>query len=225
MGIIMNVVDTGQEPATSGPPTAFDILKARTVLVFNVIKARPVHALVSLFLLLLLMLHLGGVIKVDGYAIALLILAMLPWSFSTWNAIFDAIGESLTKANIKSFQIGSLKVEQLERKIEEHSKILDVQRDMLDDLIIYSMAFYIYDKLKYIHLGTIDPNGPYKEYKYVKSDADDHDLRYLRDHGYLEIFYVRDLVPGENLVAKLKVTEMGKRFVELKEGRQQQNVK
>lgn len=59
----------------------------------------------------------------------------------------------------------------------------------------------------------------------MKSDADDHDLRYLRDHGYLEMFYVRDLVPGENLVAKLKVTEMGKRFVELKEGRQQQNVK
>jgi hypothetical protein len=46
-----------------------------------------------------------------------------------------------------------------------------------------------------------------------------HDLRYLRDHGYLEMFQLAELKPGDNLVCRLKVTEMGQRFVELKEGR------
>jgi hypothetical protein len=224
-GLAMNVVDTGQEQTTPRTLSAVDILKTRRVFVFNVIKEKPLPAFFSLFILALLFLHLGGVVKVDGYAIALVFLALLPWSLSTWNAIFGAIGEALSKANIKSVQFGTFKIEQLERQVAEHSRILDVQREMLDDLILYSMAFYIYEKLKFLHLGSVDISGPYREYKYVKSDADDHDLRYLRDHGYLEMFYVRDLVPGENLVGKLKVTEMGKRFVELKETRQQQNVK
>ena len=90
---------------------------------------------------------------------------------------------------------------------------------MLDDLILYSMAFHIYDKLKYLHLGSLNRNGPYGEYKYVKEEPFDHDLRYLRDHGYLEDFQIGDLVPGENLVGRLKVTQMGQRFVNLKEGR------
>ena len=34
-----------------------------------------------------------------------------------------------------------------------------------------------------------------------------------------EMFQLADLKPGENLVGRLKVTEMGQRFVELKEGR------
>ena len=82
------------------------------------------------------------------------------------------------------------------------------------------MAFYIYDKLKYLCLGT---NTKYRsafgEYKYVQDGTFDHDLRYLRDHGYLELFQISQLVPGENLVGKLVVTEMRRRFVELKENR------
>ena len=34
-----------------------------------------------------------------------------------------------------------------------------------------------------------------------------------------EHFQIGDLVPGENLIGRLKVTEMGRRFVNLKEGR------
>ena len=33
------------------------------------------------------------------------------------------------------------------------------------------------------------------------------------------MFQLAELSPGENLVGRLKVTEMGQRFVELKEGR------
>jgi hypothetical protein len=108
------------------------------------------------------------------------------------------------KRNIKSLAIWGVKVEQIEKKLDE-------QRRMLDDLIVYSMSFYIYDKLKNLHLGP--------QLTYVDDESFNHDLRYLRDHGYLHFFQISELVPGENLVGKLKVTPMGQRFVALKEAR------
>jgi hypothetical protein len=174
--------------------------------------ARPLGALVTMACIILFLLHAYGRFPLDSYAIVLLVLAALPWSIPALSTVVDAVGNMLVAANIKSLQIGGFKVEQIERKLDE-------QRRILDDLILYSMAFYIYEKLKYLHLGTLDPTGPYSEYKYVKDEPFDHDLRYLRDHGYLEHVLIEDLVPGENLVGRLKVTEMGKRFVNLKEGR------
>jgi hypothetical protein len=182
-------------------------------------RHRIVLSIVTALLLIMFALHLAGTIRMDGYAIALLVLALLPWCVPFLPAAFRSIGEALNAANLKSFEIGGLKIEQLERKIEEHSQILDEQRRIIDDLVVYSMAFYIYDKLKYLHIGSHDPQGPYREYKYVKDEAFDHDLRYLRDHGYLNLFMISDLQPGENLVGKLQVTEMGRRFVEMKEAR------
>ena len=80
------------------------------------------------------------------------------------------------------------------------------------------MGYYIYDKLKYIALGVLpEYRHQFAEYKYVRDEAFDHDLRYLRDHGYLEMFQLSDLAPGENLVGKLRATEMGLQFVRLKE--------
>ena len=172
------------------------------------VKGRPVPILASALFLVLFVLHLAKVIAMDGYAIALLALAVLPWSFSVLGPSFASLGDALSKANLKSIQIGSLKIEQLERKVEQQTQILDEHRRIIDDLVVYSMAFYIYDKLKYLCLGAQDPSGPYKEFKYVKDDAFDHDLRYLRDHGYLGLFLIADLQPGENLVGKLQVTEM-----------------
>ncbi len=123
-----------------------------------------------------------------------------------------SVGEALGKANIRSLQFWGIKIEQIEKKLDE-------QRHMLDDLILYSMAFHIYAKLQYLHLGSMNPSGRFGEYKYVNEEPFNHDLRFLRDHGYLEHFQIGELVPGENLVGRLKVTEMGQRFVNLKEGR------
>jgi hypothetical protein len=177
------------------------------------IAARPAAVVFSLVCIVLFVLHARGTVKVDGYGIALLALAALPWSVPTFGRIADAIGQALASANIKSFQIAGFKIEQLEKKIDE-------QRRMLDDLILFSMAFHIYDKLKYFALGSLNPAGQFREYKYHKNDeAFDHDLRYLRDHGYLEHFLISDLNEGENLVGRLRVTEMGQRFVKLKEDR------
>ncbi|QQO14050.1 hypothetical protein JJB99_32855 [Bradyrhizobium diazoefficiens] len=175
------------------------------------VTTRPLATLFSVICVILFVLQMRGM-KIDGYGISLLAMAALPWSLKALEVVADAVGQALVRANIKSFQIAGVKVEQIERKLDE-------QRRMLDDLILYSMAFHIYDKLKYLHLGALDAHGKYAEYRYVDDEPSIHDLRYLRDHGYLEHFQISDLVPGENLVGKLKVTEMGQRFVNLKEGR------
>ncbi len=179
---------------------------------FREIATRPLATLFSVICVILFVLQAHNTVKIDGYGISLLAMAALPWSLKAVEVIADAIGQALVHANIKSFQIAGVKVEQIEKKLDE-------QRRILDDLILYTMAFHIYDKLKFLHLGALDPHGEYEEYKYVNDEAFNHDLRYLRDHGYLELFQFADLVPGQNLVGKLKVTEMGQRFVNLRVAR------
>jgi hypothetical protein len=173
----------------------------------------------TIILLSLFVLHVTGTVRVDGYAIALLVLAIAPWSLPAMSIALMTIGETLSKANLKSVQLGDVRVERLEEKIERNTQLLDEQRRILDDLIVYSMAYYIYDKLRYLHLGTLDVGTHFREYRYVRDGTMDHDLRYLRDHGYLEMFQIQDLQDGENMVGRLNVTEMGRRFVELKESK------
>jgi hypothetical protein len=112
----------------------------------HALSARPVAFLVTIVCRSLFILHARGTLKVDAYAIVLLALAALPWSLPAFNTVVDAIGDALVKANIKSLQIGGIKAEQIEKKLDE-------QRRILDDLILYSMAFHIYDKLKHLYLG------------------------------------------------------------------------
>ena len=184
------------------------------------IRAKPFLAVVTLLLLVLLVLDLLGSAKVDAWTIVLVFMVILPWSLPSLLELMTSLSDTFARSNLKSLQFGNFKIEQLEKKVSEQGAQLDAQRKILDDLALYSMAFYIYDKLKYLTLGTAaEYKSTLGEYKYVQNEAFDHDLRYLRDHGYLELFQISQLVPGENLVGKLIVTEMGRRFVELKEAR------
>src|ERR1700680_2502496 len=100
------------------------------------IADRPLAAAFSAVCLCLFVLQEAGKIELDKYSIVLFVLALLPWSISTFDKVAHAIGQALVAANIKSFQIAGVKVEQLEKRLDE-------QRQMLDDLILYSMAFHI----------------------------------------------------------------------------------
>jgi hypothetical protein len=174
-------------------------------------RDRPIAVLMSLACGAMFILHVRGLMKVDGYAIALLALAVLPWSLTAFGKVAGVIGAALAHANIRSLEIWGVKVEQMERKIDEHEQVLAEQRRIIDDLVVYSMAFYIYEKLQYIYLG--------KQWIYHPSEVNEHDFRYLRDHGYLDHFYIHDLKDGDDVSQKLKLTDMGKRFVELKESK------
>jgi hypothetical protein len=183
-------------------------------------KKTIVSVCVTSICIILFILDLSGLIKVDGWAFALLVIAVIPWSFSTLLSALRSFGKAFGESNIQSVEIGAVKIQALERRVSEQDRKIDQQRRILDDLTLYSMAYYIYDKLTFLYFGTRDGCGDhYREYKYVNDEPNNHDLRYLSDHGYLEMFQLAELKPGENLVGRLKVTEIGQRFVELKEGR------
>jgi hypothetical protein len=117
------------------------------------IRARPIVPAVILLLLVLLLLDLFGRTKVDGWAIVLLVMIILPWSLPAMLGLITSLSDAFAKSNLKSFQIGNFKIEQLEQRVNEQAEQLASQRKILDDLALYSMAFYIYDKLKYLSLG------------------------------------------------------------------------
>src|SRR5262249_2912211 len=150
------------------------------------IRTKPARVVITLILLVLLVLDLTGRVIIDAWAIVLLILIVAPWSLSTVTAAWDAFSDAFGRSNVRSVQIGNFKIEQLEHQVNTQAKQIEEHRQILDDFVLYSMAFYIYDKLKYLYLLTLqETRAEYGEYKYVKNDTFDRDLRYLRDHGYL----------------------------------------
>jgi hypothetical protein len=47
----------------------------------------------------------------------------------------------------------------------------------------------------------------------------EHDIRFLRDHGYIEFVEIRGLPDGADLVSAVKLTPVGNFYVELREAR------
>lgn len=183
-------------------------------------RGRRLTTVISMALIALLLLHVTKKIDLNGWDIAIFLVAVLPYSTEAIATLLTSLGETLRRSDLKLLHIGSFQIEQLERRVSEQAEQIDEQRSLLDDLVLYSMSFYIYEKLKYLYLGTIQEfKDIYGEYKYVREEAFDHDLRYLRDHGYLELFQISQLNPGDNLVGILQVAPMGRRFVELNEFR------
>jgi hypothetical protein len=120
----------------------------------DAIRAKLLLTAVTMFLLVLLLLHLKGKIAVDGWAILLFVLAVIPWSLPSTISAFQVLSDAFGRSNFKSLQFGQFKIEQLEKRVSEQAQQIDEQRRILDDLTLYSMAFYIYEKLKYLSLGT-----------------------------------------------------------------------
>jgi hypothetical protein len=141
--------------------------------------------------------------KLDSIALALVALSLIP-------ALLPYI-----KENIKSIELPSgLKIELLEMKVERQEAKIEKQQEIINQLVIYSMAFYLYDVL-----ADFDKceKGIMKEYLFKKKGNFDHHIRFLRDHGYLEMtFRVGDLIDGENIAQKVKLTPVGRFYVEVR---------
>jgi hypothetical protein len=134
-------------------------------------KKTIVSVCVTSICIVLFILDLSGLIKVDGWAFALLVIAVIPWSFSTLLSALRSFGKAFGESNIQSVEIGAVKIQALERRVSEQDRKIDQQRRILDDLTLYSMAYYIYDKLTFLYFGTRDGYGDhYREYKYVNDE-------------------------------------------------------
>jgi len=141
----------------------------------------------------------GG--EVQAGVVALVVIAVLPWLASTVELI--------------NFPGGSV---QLREQVQRQEEKLNSQQEVITQLVVYSMSWYIFDLLSKLY----HRNRSGEEYLFRNNDAMPRDLRFLRDHGYVEHINIADLRDGENLVGRIRLTPVGNFLVEVREQLQAQ---
>jgi hypothetical protein len=110
------------------------------------------------------------------------------------------------------------RVDDQQRKISKQEEKLSKQQDVINQLVAYSMASYIFKHLQHVYHGQRRDSDWPSEYLFRKNLPFEHDLRFLRDHGYIEFLEIGSLPDGENLINRLILTPVGNFYVELREG-------
>ena len=114
-----------------------------------------------------------------------------------------------TDKTIAEAEITKRKLQEVATDVQNvRSEVSDTQ-GKINTLVKYSLAFYLFDHLSHLYHD--------QEYRYSKRPEFERDLRFLRDHGYVEHFGIRQLQAGENLIGKVHLTPLGKLLVELRE--------
>ena len=130
--------------------------------------------------------------RIDTVTLLLLGFASLPMM---WPYIRD---------NVSTIEVPTfLKIQFLERKIRAQEAKIEQQQHIINRLVIYSMAFYLYEMLSNFYDCE---QGIMKEYIFKRVPTFENHLRYLRDHGYMEMtFRIRELQDGTNIAQQVKL--------------------
>ena len=99
-----------------------------------------------------------------------------------------------------------MKVKRQEVQVEQQQKIIN-------QLVVFSMAFFLFRMLDDFYQCE---QGTMKEYIFRKTGSFEHNLRWLRDHGYLEMIQVGMLHDGQNIANLVKLTPVGRFYVDLR---------
>jgi hypothetical protein len=156
--------------------------------------------LVSVVALASLLLVVFKGVEVQSGIVALVAIAILPW----------------VAAVIETMELpggGKVMFREVRETVKRQEEQLNEQQKIITQLVIYSMSGYIFELLARLYHGNRDGG----EYLFRDDEAMKRDLRYLRDHGYLEHFYIGYLNDGENLIGKIRLTPVGNFLVELRE--------
>ena len=123
----------------------------------------------------------------------------------------------------KSIEVQKLheRVDNQQKAISAQEQKLEEQQHVINQLVTYSMAEYIFKHLRYIYFGQKKKQGYPAEYLYRKNDSFEHDMRFLRDHGYIEFLHVGGLADGVNLIDVVKLTPVGAFYVKLRASSEQ----
>jgi hypothetical protein len=159
-----------------------------------------VKAIITCLVVILIFVQLYAQLVIKPETVALVIIAALPW-LSTIVERIDLPGG------------GSVKFREVQASVEAQKEQIQFQQQIINQLVVYSMSYFIFEHLKQIHHRSREGG----EYLFRNNDAFKRDLRFLRDHGYFEHFNVGDLFEGQNLVGHLKLTPVGNFYVELRE--------
>jgi hypothetical protein len=143
--------------------------------------------------------------------VVLVVLAVLPW--------LSAVLETVDVPGVGNFRFRQVEREVADqgRRVRAQEQQLQEQQELITQLVVYSMAWYLFQLLADLHHRTQEQG----EYLFRGSEATRRDLRFLRDHGYLEHFVIGDLADGQDLVRTVRLTPLGRILVEMREARRE----
>jgi hypothetical protein len=160
-----------------------------------------VKGTISGALVVLIIVQLWTRFELGSETVALVVLAVLPW--------LSTIVESIELPGG-----GKLLFREFRAKIAAQEEQLRAQQRIINELVLYSMSFLIFQRLSGIHRAARQGG----EYLFQGDlEAFRRDLRFLRDHGYLHHFHVNELQDGQNLASSLRLTPAGTFYVEFRE--------
>ncbi len=121
-------------------------------------------------------------------------------SVSEREGVFDKVSEIVEAA------IAHTRIKFLEKQVEN-------QQEIINQLVVFSMAFYLFEMLKDF---SECEKGKKTEYLFKDEPEFKSNLRWLRDHGYIQMIKIRQLHNDENIAKKVKLTPVGHYYVELR---------
>ena len=146
-------------------------------------------------------------LSIDYITVGLVIIASLPWLPIILQSAKIPGGWEVTFREIEN------QVESQQVKIEKQSRILEKQQEIINQLVIFSMAFFLFERLKGLYYARKNGN----EYIFHKTDDSIKDLRYLRDNGYIDIIGIGQFHDGQDIAPTVKLTPIGEYYVQLRE--------
>jgi len=156
---------------------------------------------------------LNAAAKVDVTVVGLLILAVIPWLGSVIKKI-QIPGYTFEAQDLRD-QI-SQQQKQISKQQEMTEELLKRQRDLIDLVVIKSLHEYIYRHLRIVYDMQ---HRNYGEYVLWSGDGNmKRDLQELINRDFIEYFDLNNLPEKTDLVKTMKITEVGKAFVQLREG-------
>jgi hypothetical protein len=105
---------------------------------------------------------------------------------------------------------GAYEISRVKERVEEQRELISNQQNIINQLVIFSMSFHIYNLLRDF------AKNKYHEFLYRSSEHEDI-IRFLRDNGFIEMVQMRKLREGENIVGKIIPTPIGRFYIEQRE--------
>jgi hypothetical protein len=174
-------------------------------------NARVVATLVSIGVIAVV--PARRLLSLQDQDVNILLLAALPWFL----LLLPGVMRHLRIAEFEAFgvKVHTLeeKVEAQEAKVEAQEAELREQQRIINDIVVFGLAFYLVDMLRDFYRLK----RAHGEYIFRKSPRFESNLRYLRDHGLIGMIEIGKLVDGEDILQKIELTPAGILFLQLRD--------
>jgi hypothetical protein len=129
-------------------------------------------------------------------------------SYGEQERVLDKVAQTLHAA------LQDSKVEDFARAISDRGDSITKQQELVNLLVVFSMGFFLFRMLEDFDRCE---KGELKEYIFRKEPGFEANIRWLRDHGYLEMtFRVGGLHDHQNIAPLVKLTPAGRIYVQLR---------